>query len=256
MPPIPPPHIPGRLPLTISGAWVGSLDNGVPQELRRLGRFPANATLAPRHDGHEGVHLVGAVTPLLEELGLALHAARLCPSPRGEVLTVRDLQGQALGRVDRSFARVLGLITRSVHLVLCTDQGVWIQQRARTKATDPGLWDTTVGGTCCDGETEQESLERELWEEAGLRLDALRRLRSVGWVSLQGPCLVDSHPGYQMEHIACMAAHLDADRVPVNQDGEVEAFALVSLDQMRHMMRQGQFTRDACVVLNRCLWPC
>jgi len=72
---------------------------------------------------------------------------------------------------------------------------------------------------------------------------------------MQGPCTVEAYAGYQIEHITCMAAYLDSASTPVNQDGEVDAFALVSVAQMYDMMRQGQFTKDACVVLNRCIPP-
>src|ERR1035437_4708394 len=64
---------------------------------------------------------------------------------RDEQLAIVDLQGEPLATVERGVVRPLGIATRAVHLVVRSpDGGFWVQQRALNKATDPGLWDTTM----------------------------------------------------------------------------------------------------------------
>ena len=50
----------------------------------------------------------------------------------------------------------------------------WSSRAApRTRSIDPGLWDNLVGGMVPAGETLEQALEREAWEEAGLALDRI-----------------------------------------------------------------------------------
>ncbi len=46
-----------------------------------------------------------------------------------------------------------------------------IQQRQPFKSGWPNLWDITVGGSATKGDSSQTAMERELFEEIGLRLD-------------------------------------------------------------------------------------
>ena len=72
--------------------------------------------------------------------------------------------------------RPLGITTHAVHLVGWTPDGaVWVQQRAHDKATDPGLWDTTMGGLVTAGESIAATLMRETEEEAGLAVERSSR---------------------------------------------------------------------------------
>src|SRR3546814_3997194 len=65
--------------------------------------------------------------------------------------------------------RPLGLLTRAVHLNAWTPDGrLWIARRALSKSTDPGMWDTLVGGLAGSREDLEQALLRECAEEAGL----------------------------------------------------------------------------------------
>jgi len=80
-----------------------------------------------------------------------------------------------LGPVARS--RVHGnpaLIHRSVHvLVLGTDGRLLLQKRSLRKDTQPGKWDTSVGGHVGFGQSYEEAARREAAEELGLNLGTL-----------------------------------------------------------------------------------
>jgi isopentenyldiphosphate isomerase len=79
---------------------------------------------------------------------------------------------QVLGPIARS--RVHGnpaLIHRSVHvLVLGTDGRMLLQKRSLRKDTQPGKWDTSVGGHVGFGQSYEEAARREAAEELGLDL--------------------------------------------------------------------------------------
>ena len=67
------------------------------------------------------------------------------------------------------------------------DGRVRLQQRAFDKPNDPGLWDTLVGGLVSHGEMTAETLIRETWEEAGLRLQDLVDLQAGGAFDVSKP---------------------------------------------------------------------
>ena len=64
------------------------------------------------------------------------------------------------------------LIHRSVHvLVLGPDGRLLLQKRSLSKDTQPGKWDTSVGGHVGFGQSYAEAAQREAAEELGLDLD-------------------------------------------------------------------------------------
>jgi 8-oxo-dGTP pyrophosphatase MutT (NUDIX family) len=123
-----------------------------------------------------------------------------------------------------------------------------VQQRAFDKATDPGLLDTLVGGMvpACDGL--QQALERETWEEAGLRLAQLRELRHGGRTVTRRPSKEVPH-GYVIETLDWYVAVLPEDAVPCNQDGEVAQFLALQPAEVTRRLEAGEFTIDAAVIL-------
>ncbi len=59
-----------------------------------------------------------------------------------------------------------------VHACIFNSKGeMLIQQRQPFKAGWSNMWDITVGGSATKGETSQTAIERELFEEIGLKID-------------------------------------------------------------------------------------
>ena len=52
-----------------------------------------------------------------------------------------------------------------------SDSELLIQKRQSFKETYPNLWDITAGGHVISGETSEEAIERELFEELGYKYD-------------------------------------------------------------------------------------
>ena len=146
--------------------------------------------------------------------------------------------------------RPLGITTRAVHLVGRHPDGrFWVQQRAFDKATDPGLWDTLVGGLMSADEDVPKTLERETWEEAGLHLSELDALRPLGHLQIRRP--VDE--GYMVEKASLFQALLPLRALPANQDGEVAGFACLDAPALRDQLAGGTFTLEAALILAHAL---
>ena len=102
-----------------------------------------------------------------------------------------------------------------------------MQQRARNKSNDPGLWDTLMGGMVSAADTLQTALQRETWEEAGLHIAGVERLRYGGRLTTKRPAVDGNGAGYVVEHIDWYCCTLSDGLIPLNQDGEVAQFALM-----------------------------
>jgi 8-oxo-dGTP pyrophosphatase MutT (NUDIX family) len=190
------------------------------------------------------------VTRALNALACALRERGLCGPWRDEQLAVCGPAGEVVATVERGAVRVLGITTRAVHLIgHATDGRIWVQKRAMTKPNDPGKWDTLMGGMVSAADTLPQALERETWEEAGLRVERLHGLTYGGHVLFSRPSSEGQGAGFMVERIDWFSAVVPDGMPPDNQDGEVECFALLSPDEVRGRVAQGGFTLEAGLVL-------
>ncbi|MFA9392006.1 MAG: septation protein IspZ [Prolixibacteraceae bacterium] len=88
-----------------------------------------------------------------------------------EWLPVVDEEGKILGKVIRSQVHNGSLILHPVvHLhVMNHNKHLFLQKRPETKLIQPGKWDTAVGGHIAFGEDVKTALQREAYEEIGLK---------------------------------------------------------------------------------------
>ncbi|MRD46174.1 NUDIX domain-containing protein [Caenimonas koreensis DSM 17982] len=199
-------------------------------------------------DGQGGWALAGELTSTLALIANALRHSGFAHTWRDEQLAVCDEHGTRLGTVERGVVRQLGITTHAVHLAGVTPDGRhWIQQRSLTKANDPGLWDTLMGGMVPASDTVMQSLERETWEEAGLRIDQLREIELGGRIATSRPAH-DQVAGYVVEDIDWYRCVVPDGVAPSNQDGEVAQFALLPQAQLHQRLLQGEFTTEAALI--------
>jgi 8-oxo-dGTP pyrophosphatase MutT (NUDIX family) len=222
-------------------ALVGSIEAGLAQALACAG-FPLRLDGAWHLEPEPAIDIdvaLAGIAQWLRDHGFA-------GAWRDELLAVTDAAGAALGRMERAAVRPLGIATRAVHLVVCDQRGhAWVQQRAFDKATDPGRWDTTMGGLVAAGETTPQTLARETWEEAGLRLADLRGVAPLGRITVRRPVA----EGYMVEHIEMFEATLPGASMPVNQDGEVECFECLGPAALVARLQADAFTVEAAMIL-------
>lgn len=238
----PPPDL--SRPLYVAGRRCGRATLAACDALRR------HAGASVRSDAlllGEGIAPGRRLDALLASVAQTLRDSGCLRGWRDELLDVTDQQGGRMGSIERAAVRPLGLLTRAVHLNAWTPEGqLWIARRALTKATDPGMWDTLVGGLVSSLESLDTALVRECYEEAGLHphhLQGRSRLRTVQRMHRRLP------EGYQVEDLLVSTCVLAAGVRPQNRDGEVMEITAVSVEQALTMAEAGDFTLEAALVI-------
>lgn len=197
---------------------------------------------------HIGAHLSpgAALNAVLENTAQLLRQANCLRGWRDELLDVMD-GDDALGVIERAAVRPLGLLTHAVHLNAWTPDGrMWVARRALSKSTDPGMWDTLVGGLAGSGEDLELALVRECGEEAGLDApDLVNRtpLRTILRIHRRLP------EGYQVEDVLTSTCVLAPGVRPANRDGEVMEIATVDVPTVLRQIADGEFTLEAALVI-------
>jgi 8-oxo-dGTP pyrophosphatase MutT (NUDIX family) len=239
-----------RVALWWGDSVIGSVEPSLfPDSLARRGIGDDGWVQPIARDGDEGWLVNGDLTATLAQVALALRDAGAAHAWRDEQLAVVDAGGTRLGTVERAVVRQLGIASFAVHLAGCSPDGRhWVQQRSLTKPNDPGLWDTLMGGMVPASDTVMQALERETWEEAGLKLDQLQGLQYGGSIPTRRPT-GDGRAGYVVEQIDWYRCVVPPGVVPINQDGEVAQFALMDTAEVRARLRCDEFTLEAALVL-------
>jgi 8-oxo-dGTP pyrophosphatase MutT (NUDIX family) len=218
---------------------VGSIERETAERLLAAG-LPLRRVGAGWRVGPPALSSLASIAAWLRDAGLVGRW-------RDELLAVVDSEERGVAAVERSVVRVLGLTTYAVHLVgrAADDQRVWVQQRAFDKATDPGRWDTLMGGQVGADETLESALARETWEEAGLDVATLRELHRRSRLTIRRPVA----EGYMVEHLDVYTARLPEGVEPRNRDGEVERFECLDQPALEQWLVQGEFTLEASLIL-------
>lgn len=187
---------------------------------------------------------------LLENVAKTLRSAGCTPGWRDELLDIwvnPETQDVRLGAIERGAMRPLGLATRAVHLNAWSSRGdIWVARRSLTKKTDPGLWDTLVGGLVGYKEPDDLALIRESAEEAGLQehhIASRTPMHTIHWMRRRIP------EGYQNEQVITCECVLPDDVTPINQDGESMEIRCLSPEVVVDMIRSDLFTIEASIVL-------
>lgn len=239
-----------RVPLWAGAAVIGSVE---PDFFHKIALQPLleghHQLLKEEHPAQLGWRLMGDVTISLNQVAAALREAGLAGAWRHEQLAVPDQFGHRQGTVERAAVRPLGIRTLAVHLVGQTPTGsFWVQQRAFDKATDPGRWDTLMGGMVSANDSVDAALARETWEEAGLRMTDLQAVRHGGELNMCRPSSDGNGAGYLTEQIQWYVCSVPDGVHPNNQDGEVEQFCLLDAAGLRDALQRNEFTIEAALI--------
>ncbi len=139
----------------------------------------------------------------------------------------RERTGEVIARGD---AIPEGRFRLVVHVCIFDSRGrMLIQQRQKTKAGWPDMWDVSVGGHVQAGETTQQAGERETLEELGLsiRLQGQRPAISTSFCN-----------GY--DDIYTIEMEADPDSLQLEKD-EVQAVRWATMEEIFELMEQGRF---------------
>ncbi len=161
---------------------------------------------------------------------------------RGEFYPVGTGWGAPpLARLDRAATAVFGTESYGLHVngvVRGTDGDarLWVATRARDRIIAPGKLDNMVAGGQPIGLTLADNLRKEAQEEAGLPAALADRAVPVGALAY---CL-ETPEGLKRDRLFLYDLELPPDVTPVNTDGEVESFALWSLEEVAASVRDTQ----------------
>jgi len=102
-----------------------------------------------------------------------------------EYLPLVDEKGKVIGKAPRSLChKDKNLLHPVVHVHFFNEKGdIFLQKRPEYKLTQPGKWDTAVGGHISDGETLEEGLEKEVKEEIGVTKADYQFIKKYVWES-------------------------------------------------------------------------
>lgn len=233
----------GLVPLRIAGQRVGRARAEVARFLRHTPGFACkDGELVLIDCGLDAA----ARSTCLARAAAALRDAGLLTGWRGELLDIRAAANeQPLAVIERAACRPLGIATTAVHLNGYTEDGsVMVARRAAHKQIDPGLWDNIVGGMVPAGETLEQALEREAWEEAGIEVDRIEVHRGRAF-HVERPV----PEGMQRETIHVYDATLAADANLQNQDGEADAIERRPIAQIVAAIERDEFTLESALVM-------
>ena len=234
------PSLPTNLvPLRIAGMQVGLAQREVARFVAQnvAGFALIDRTLTLTNDAVD----FEARTELLALAAQKLRAAGMIRGWRNEAMSVGE---PAVATIERAACRPLGITTEAVHLNAYIDTDVLIVARpAAHKQIDAGLWDNLVGGMVSAGETLDRTLQREAWEEAGLRLDGIVLTRGRHF-QMRRPV----PEGLQSEIIHVYDVTLQSDTRLANQDGEVDEIRRRSVSEVIEAIEHDEFTLESALV--------
>lgn len=241
------PH-PDSVPLVIAGQSCGAVYPEAAEVLRRhMPDILNNGAFVLGLGTTQALLNKQLINEQLMSVARCLNEHGCLPKWRGELLDVWSDDATSLGAVERGAVRALGLATRAVHLQAWSEAGhLWVARRALDKATDPGLWDTLVGGLVGHEEGDDLALVRESEEEAGLYEASLAHRTPIRCLTQMRRRLPE---GFQSEAVLISECVLAPDVIPCNQDGEVMTIECMPPADVAQMLLEHEFTVEASIVI-------
>jgi len=142
-----------------------------------------------------------------------------------------DEQGRIKGQLPRSQVHNGSkLLHPVVHLhVINQSKAILLQKRPMSKQIQPGKWDTSVGGHISIGETLEQALKKEAFEEIGLVDFSAKMQKVYKWES-------------EVEaELVYMFTTFDFKNIKVHTD-EVEEVRFWTKNQIENNLKKGVFT--------------
>ncbi|MBX6322609.1 MAG: DUF4743 domain-containing protein [Rhodospirillaceae bacterium] len=224
-------------PFLVGGERAGWIKHAFAERLRAFPAVfavgPGEVRLAERLGGFE------ARTKAVAEVLETLRAAGEIPGWRNEAYAVRTaFHHPPLLAIERAAVPFFGTRSYGVHLNGFVGEGaalrLWVGRRAPDKAVAPGKLDHLVAGGVAHGLSLSETLVKECAEEAAMPEALARQARPAGLLAYR----METETGLRDDVIFCYDLSLPEDFRPENRDGEISAFFLWPIEQVRAVIAE------------------
>ena len=148
-----------------------------------------------------------------------------------ELWDIYDINRQKTGEImERGAEFKEDAYTCVMHVCIFNSEGkMLIQQRQPFKTTWPVLWDLSIGGHIEAGETSEDSAERELFEELGIKRDFSNERPHFTINFVHG-----------FDDYFFLLEDIDLDELTL-QETEVKAVKWAGLEEIKKMIEDGSF---------------
>jgi 8-oxo-dGTP pyrophosphatase MutT (NUDIX family) len=238
---------------------LGRLTPGFAAEIAQLPQFratydventgsitPTSVQLRPRDSSQK------ACTAALAEATATLRQAGTITGWRDELYPVTHaFEAPPAALIERAAAPYFGVKAYGVHIngyVRGSDGQLqlWVARRSRTKPTWPSLLDHIAAGGQPAGLSCIDNVVKECEEEASIPAALAKTARAVGAISYAGL----THQGFKTDVLFCYDLELPSDFQPQPQDGEVESFELLPIDEVARIIAESRdFKPNCCLVI-------
>lgn len=154
--------------------------------------------------------------------------------------------------LERFPSPLFGTASRGAHMTAYVGKGkdmrVWVAKRSARIFTHPGKLDTSVAGGVKASDTARECIVAESDEEASLPKDYVREhVVPTGMVSYMARN--KKNDTYQPVVLYVFDLQVPEDMPLKPQDDEVEAFSLMSVQEVFDAMLEWKFKPNCCLVM-------
>lgn len=154
-----------------------------------------------------------------------------------ELIDIVTKEGKPTGKTAlKSEAHRNGWFHNTVHLWLYTQNAeVLLQQRSHKKTIHPLLWDVSVAGHIDAGESFEDAVVREAFEEIGLQLKP-DQLKYIGTKLHQGEYNNGTVKDFEFHQTFIAELKTPIEALNLREE-EVEAIKLVGSNEFNHLVK-------------------
>ena len=168
--------------------------------------------------------------------------------PSSELFSCRNtIDGKEFFKLDRKLVEYLGIRGYGVHLIAYIKKKnsykLWVPKRNKNKLASPSKFDNSVAGGVRAGEGIFSALEREAYEEAGLKKKQLNNVKLVGTLNYNWK---NSPYTLRRDTLYLFDLEVDDKFKPQCLDGEVEKFELMDWKKVLKLMQNTDSIKNNC----------
>ena len=168
--------------------------------------------------------------------------------PTNELFSCRNtIDGKEFFKLDRKLVEYLGIRGYGVHLIAYIKKKnsykLWVPKRNKNKLASPSKFDNSVAGGVRAGEGIFSALEREAYEEAGLKKKQLNNVKLVGTLNYNWK---NSPYTLRRDTLYLFDLEVDDKFKPQCSDGEVEKFELMEWKKVLKLMQNTDSIKNNC----------